>query len=142
MAKQSRELRATKTHDSAKVEHREVFDDNLLPEAYEIEKLHIMDPNILPWLKERAEKEQDFRHQAYNNRITITETKNCREHNTVRYAISIYFVLVLICVSASFLLIQADKNIAGSLFGGTGVILSLAVLLTKTKEKESSKEGH
>ena len=45
-----------------------VFDDSLLPEASEIEKLYKLDSHILEWLKKTAEKEQNFRHQAYTKK--------------------------------------------------------------------------
>ena len=57
MAKQSRKAQLTRsnTHQGHTIE--EVFDDNLLPDATEIQKLSELDPNIMTWLKERAEKE-------------------------------------------------------------------------------------
>ena len=56
MAKQSRKAQLTRsnTHQGHTIE--EVFDDNLLPDATEIQKLSELDPNIMTWLKERAEK--------------------------------------------------------------------------------------
>ncbi|MGB5990040.1 MAG: hypothetical protein WBG43_09895 [Marinifilaceae bacterium] len=35
----------------------EIMDDNLLPDVNEIERLTILDPHILDWLKVRAENE-------------------------------------------------------------------------------------
>src|SRR5690606_10333982 len=49
------------------------------PEATEVKKLHSLDPSILSWLKERAEKEQDFRHLAYSNKFEISERRSKRE---------------------------------------------------------------
>lgn len=131
MTKHRKEIRAAQNKDVARLEHTEVFDDNLLPDASEIEKLHTLDPNILQWLKSRAEKEQDFRHNSFDKRVQITENHNKREHNTTRMALMIYFLLVAACLSASYLLISNDKKIAGSIFGGVGVIMALAVLITR-----------
>lgn len=51
----------------------EVFDDNLLPDAPEIERLHRLDPNIMEFLKNSAQKEQEFRHRAFEERVTIVK---------------------------------------------------------------------
>jgi len=78
MAKQSR--RAQVSHSKNHQDHivEEVFDDNLLPDASEIKKLSELDPNIVQWLKERAEKEQDFRHKTYTSRIKLFSKKERR----------------------------------------------------------------
>lgn len=52
-------------------ENLETFDDNLLPEATEIKELFELDRTILSWLKNRAEKEQDFRHDLIHKRTDI-----------------------------------------------------------------------
>lgn len=132
MGKNQRQTRATVQRDGmARVEQHEVFDDNLLPDATQIEKLHSIDNGILPWLKSRAEKEQEFRHRAFNEKSGIIDKHNAKEHNTVRYGLTIYFVLVLGFGVASYFLIEKGLNVEGSVFGGTAVILALAVLVTK-----------
>ena len=42
------------------VEHNVAIDDSLLPNAYELEKLKEIDTNIIPWILERAEQEQNY----------------------------------------------------------------------------------
>jgi len=140
MAKHQREIKAARNRDQARYEHSEVFDDNLLPEATEIERLHHIDSSILEWLKTRAEKEQDFRHSAFNRRVTLVDKHNKRDHDTSRLALIFYFVLVGGCVTASYFLLQADKNLEGSIFGTAAVILALAVLITRRQAKSPGKE--
>ncbi len=140
MAKHHRQLRAGQNRDVATVEQTETHDDSLLPDAAEIEKLHALDPDILNWLKERAEKEQDFRHNAYTKRLSLIDGHNSREHNSNRMALIIYFVLMGACLYVSYLLIQQGKNIQGSIFGGTGLALALAVLITRREPKKPAKD--
>lgn len=140
MAKHKREVRVGKTHDVQRMEHTEVFDDNLLPDALEIQKLHAIDSTILTWLKDRAEQEQSFRHKAYDKRIDLIDVHNAREHNTNRFALIIYFLLVAGCLCASFYLISMGKNLQGTIFGGAGAVLAIAVLVArKEPEKPESK---
>lgn len=135
MSKATRQIKAAKVQGVARVEHTETFDDHLLPDAVEIEKLHQMDPKILEWLKDRAEQEQKFRHNAYESRIALHDKHNKREHDTTRWGLLIYLILVLVCVTGAFILVREGKNLAGSLFGGTGVILALAIIITKKPVK-------
>ena len=60
MAKQQKKQQVVKNQQGQGLLIEEVLDDNLLPDATEIEKLHRIDNNILEWLKQTAEKEQEF----------------------------------------------------------------------------------
>lgn len=133
MAQHRRDIKAAKGGQMQKFEHSEVFDDNLLPDAGEIEKLSKLDPDILTWLKERAAKEQDFRHDAYDKRLAVVDKHNRRDHNTSRFALVVYFFLVAACITAAFFLVREGHNLQGSIFGSAAVVLALAVLLTRRK---------
>ena len=54
MAKQSRKAQVVKSHLGKGQVVEEIFDDNLLPDASEIERLHRIDTNILEWLKQKG----------------------------------------------------------------------------------------
>lgn len=139
MAKHTRGIRAAKQNNIQQIEHSEVFDDSLLPEAGEIEKLNAIDPSIIGWLKTRAEKEQEFRHDAFNRRVKIVDAHNQREHNTSRFGLTVYFLLVAGCIVCSYLLLQDNHKTEGSLFGGAAVVLALAVLISRKKPQAPEK---
>lgn len=141
MAKHKRELRTAQNQVEglSRIEHTEVFDDNLLPEASEIQKLSNIDPNILPWLKERAAKEQDFRHVAYEKRLKLSDNHDTRIHTTTRLGLLIYFILVIACISAAFILVREGKNLEGTIFGGVGGIVALAILINKKSPEQPQK---
>jgi uncharacterized membrane protein len=141
MAKHKRELRTAQNQGQglSRIEHTEVFDDNLLPDASEIQQLSSIDPNILPWLKERAAKEQDFRHDSYEKRLNLTDKHDSREHTTTRIGLIIYFLLVFACILAAFILIREGKNLEGTIFGGVGGIVALAILLNKKSTDQPQK---
>lgn len=135
MAKQVRQVVAKKDHSRQQVEHSEVFDDNMLPDAVEIERLHQMDQSIIPWLKACAEKEQDFRHKFSTERLKVTNDHDRRTHNTTRWGLAVYCFLSSLCLVGAFILIREGKNLEGSIFGGAAVILALAVLVNKKSDK-------
>lgn len=140
MAQHRRDIKAAKGGQIQKFEHSEIFDDSLLPDAGEIEKLSKVDPEILTWLKSRAEKEQDFRHEAYSKRLKVVDNHNRRDHNTSRFALIVYFFLVAACVTASFFLVREGHNVQGTIFGSAAIILALAVLLTRRKTKDPNSD--
>lgn len=140
MAKHRRDIKAAKQNNLQRFEHSEIFDDSLLPEAGEIEKLAKIDNDILNWLKSRAEKEQDFRHEAFKKRLTLVNQHNRRDHNTARFALIVYFFLVAACIVGSYLLLRDDHKTEGSMFGGAAVILALAVLITRRRPKEPKED--
>lgn len=139
MAKHKRQVRAALNKDISKLEHTEVFDDHLLPEASEIQQLSTIDPYIITWLKERAAKEQDFRHETFKSRIKLTDDHDRREHTTTRLGLAVYFLLVLGCLAASFILVREDHDIEGSIFGGAAVIFAFTVLLTRKQTHQLNK---
>lgn len=102
----------------------EVFDDNLLPDAAEIEKLYAIDPHILEWLKQSADKEQAFRHEAFKMKTDLVKSneKGIRRVNSMGLIFS--FILTLASMGFSSWLIYCDHEILGSVFGG-GIILSI-----------------
>ena len=140
MSSHKRQIKAAKTHEQQSLEHTEVFDDNLLPPSTEIERLNQIDPHILEWLKTRAEKEQDFRHGAYSRQQDHVEKQNKREHGTARYGLTIYFILVSLCIGASYLLLREGHSVQGSLFGGAAIVLALAVLVGRNVKKKPKQE--
>lgn len=136
MSTTKKELKLGRNLHSQAIQHTEEYDDNLLPDAAQIEKLHQLDNTILPWLKERAEQEQKFRHSAYDKRIKLVDEHNCRDHNTARYALTIYMFLVAGCILASYLLIKDGHNMQGTIFGGAAAVLALAVLITRRQPQK------
>jgi uncharacterized membrane protein len=145
MGKYGRQIKAQKNQNIQRVEHTvehtEVFDDNLLPDASEIEKLAQMDPLIIEWLKDRAAKEQDYRHSFSSRQLEIGNNHSRRDHNTTRCALFIYFSLVAGCIIFSYFLIRDGKDLQGTIFGGTAAVLAFAVLLTrKPQPKEDLKK--
>jgi uncharacterized membrane protein len=138
MTKHKRQITATRQHNQQSLQHAEEVDDSLLPDAAEIEKLHSLDPQILPWLKARAEQEQTFRQKAFLDRNGKIDNQNKREHNTIRYGLTLYSLLVGLCIAASYFLLDNGHSVQGSLFGGAAIVLALAVLVSrKTPSKKT-----
>ena len=139
MAKQSRKAQLTRsnTHQGHTIE--EVFDDNLLPDATEIQKLSELDPNIMTWLKERAEKEQEFRHGAFNQRLEIV-SKTERGSRLINY-LGLFFSFLLLSggMYLSYTLIIEKHEFIGSIFSGVMLIAIASIFMSKVKSNNNEK---
>ncbi len=116
----------------------EVFDDNLLPDAAEIEKLYAIDPHILEWLKKSADKEQAFRHEAFKMKTDLVKSneKGFRNVNTMGLVFS--FILTLAAMGFSSWLIYCNHEILGSIFGGGVIIAIISAFLSKVINKHNN----
>lgn len=139
MAKQSRKAQVSRSenHEGHIVE--EIFDDNLLPDASEIKKLSELDPTIIQWLKERAEKEQNFRHKTYISRVELVSKteKGLRWVNYLGLLCS--FVLLGGGMYLSYILIIKNYEILGSIFSGVLLISIASIFLSKVKSNNNEK---
>lgn len=119
-------------------ENTEVFDDNLLPDAAEITALSQIDPNIITWLKERAEKEQDFRHEIFKRRTEILESDVVGTQKLNMRGMTYAFVIIMSGMAFSAFLIYLGHLLTGSIFSGLTILYAAALFYKrKTQDKES-----
>ncbi|WP_294287126.1 hypothetical protein [uncultured Chryseobacterium sp.] len=132
MAKQQRRQQVVRTQQG---QHghmvEEVFDDNLLLDAAEIEKLYAIDPHILEWLKQSADKEQAFRHKAFETKTDLVRNneRSFRKVNTMGLVFS--FILTLAAMAFSSWLIYCNHEVLGSIFGGSVILAIISAFLSK-----------
>ena len=138
MAKGSRKQQVVKSGGKQGHLLEETFDDSLLPDVNEIEKLTALDPNILQWLKDRAEKEQEFRHSIVREKIDLVK-KNDRGTRWINYS-GLFFSFMIIGggMFISYLLIINSFEVIGTIF--TGVILLGIVSIFMSKVKSNNQE--
>ena len=135
MAKQQKKQQVVKNQQGQGLLIEEILDDNLLPDATEIEKLHRIDNNILEWLKQTAEKEQEFRHQAFTKKLQIAEDSEKGLRRISQLGIIFSFIIVVLGMFFSGFLIYIGQTIIGTIFAG-GIILSIvSAFLSKVKAK-------
>ena len=135
-AKQQRSIKQTAIQRPGQVgsqhELTEVFDDNLLPDAAEIEKLQRMDPEIFKWLKDRAAAEQEFRHTAYSRRLTLADADGKRCHHLNILGMILAFFLMVVSFGFSAYLIYQKQVLTGTVFSGATMLL-IAITFIKRK---------
>lgn len=122
------------------IEHSETVDDNLLPDAAEIERLHKIDPSILDWLKKRAEQEQTFRHEFHNYRADLIHDneRNNRLLNTMGLIFA--FLIFMAGMGLGFWLINKDHTITGTIFSGGTLLAGAGMFINRKYVANKQKE--
>lgn len=116
-------------------EQKTVVDDNLLPSADELAKLNEVSKDIIPWIMERTEKEQDARIKFNEDRMHLSEKDLKFAHKYNMTALIMAFLIVILFLSASFYLIISGKEIIGSIFAG-GTIVGIISYFLNSKKKQ------
>lgn len=137
MAKQSRKASLSKSENQQGHIFEETFDDSLLPDATEIQKLHQIDPDILNWLKDRAEKEQEFRHNAFSKRVRMV-SKSEKGSRWINY-LGLFFSFILLSggMFLSYTLIVEGHEVLGSVFSGVMLISIASIFMSKVKSNNN-----
>ena len=150
MAKQTRQTKAVSIHSQGKgaqIEHSESYDDSLLPDAEELTKLKILDPNIMDWVKSRTEKEQDARLEFNKNKIGLLQTDQKRNFIIDIITVLCSFIIILSAMFFSGLLIYLKCTITGTIFAGVTIVIVVTAFLNfikiipKTNINQTNKIG-
>ena len=149
MAKASQKFKskaiANQHGQGASYEQEASYDDSLLPEAVELQKLQAIDPNIMDWIKVRTEKEQDMRHEFTRRKLTLVEKGQKMAYNVDRITVSFAFLLMIAGMAISGCLLYYGHLVEGSIFGGTTLFFAVKSFLNfnkdvaKPEKKESPK---
>ena len=136
MAKQQQHTKVIATRNEGAIEQQTIVDDSLLPSADELAKLQSIDPHIIGWILERAEKEQDARLAFNANRIHLAQS----EHGIVKLSLWIAFALVLAGMVMSALFAYLGMEIIGTIFGGASIIMCVQSFLRFGRKEQQGKK--
>lgn len=132
MTKRAEQNKISSTPNGVALEHNTVYDDNLLPAADELCKLNALDPDIVPWVKNRTEIEQ-------NARIKFNLRRTALAFREINYSAFLTFAGLILCVGViigifylSYDLIMNGHETAGMLFGG-GDVVGVLMAINKFK---------
>ena len=125
MSKKQEQTRGIARRDGVSIEKNTIVDDSLLPAAEELEKLKQVDPAIIEWIMRRTEKEQDNRLQFNTENIKLAH----KDIGITRTALWLAFVLAIATLSLGALFIYFGKEVAGTIFGGVGVLIIIQSFL-------------
>lgn len=140
MAKQQRKQQIVRGEHGQGHLVEEIFDDNLLPDASEIEKLQALDPKIMEWLKSSAEREQNFRHSVYTERLNLVKRADRGDRWVNILGLIFSFIIVLSGMVFSAFLIYEGHEVLGSIFAGGLIISIISLFLSKVKKQNGDEK--
>lgn len=128
MGRKAEQNRLTTGANGVQLEHNTVYDDNLLPAADELAKLHSLDNGIIPWVKKRTEVEQDGRIWFNKKRLKLAGREiNFAGASTI-LGLLLTAGLMAFFFYLSYNLILGGHEILGGIFGIADVCGLLSVL--------------
>lgn len=141
MGKQNRHTKGVAVHQGkdkgVHYEQHESYDDSLLPDAVELEKLKALDPKVMEWIKDRTAKEQDGRLDFNKRKMALLEKGQICMIRIDAYSITCALIIVLAGMGLSAYLIHKGDRISGSLFGGGTLLIAISAFLNFRKNKNT-----
>lgn len=135
MAKHNRQTKGlTHPNRGSAYVQQETYDDSLLPEAIELQKLKDLDPTIIEWIKERTAKEQDARIDFNDRKMGLIEKSSSRGFFIDFYAITCAFIIIMAGMALSYFLIKNNLTVIGTIFAGGTLVLAANAFLNFRKK--------
>ena len=133
MSKQGIQTRISVSDGLVQAEESMVHDNSLLPVADELERFVAIERELLGWLKERAEKEQDARIDFNANRVQEHRLQGKRAYVVNLVSLFMAFAIIVGGGFASVLLALKGLSLEGSILGGVTLVAAAGVFLKKQK---------
>jgi len=99
--------------------------ESLLPVPEELAKFKDIDPSIVGWMMQYADKEQEVRLKFNLERLSLAKS----EQGIVKTSLWLAFAIAVLFISLSGTLIYSGLEIAGSIFGGVALLLCVQAFL-------------
>lgn len=110
-----------------------IIDDNYLPSADELQKYQTISKDIIPWIMDRVEKEQNARLKFNDDNMNLAKKDLKFRQLYDIIALILAFVLVIIALAATIWLLIEGYNIAGTFLAGGTIAVVVYALLDKRK---------
>ena len=121
----------------ATYEHQENYEESILPDASELLKLKEVDPNLVPWLISRIEKEQDSRLSFNERQVSLLEKETSRSFCVTMLQLCLAFGAMLLGMGLSAFMLYLKLEIVGTIFAGVSLIATINAFLNFKKGKDS-----
>ena len=124
----AKQHRSQHTH----LSHLEI-DDNPLPNPEELEKYKALDPDIIQWIKTRADKEQDGRLTIMSSESKLRTDGARRRYKIDQLTLWFAFIIIIMGLGTTIYFVSIDKSIAGSVAGGATILAAAKAFLNFRK---------
>jgi len=121
----SKQMQGQARSDGNRTEFGIMVQESLLPVPEDLAKFKEIDPAIVGWMMQYADREQDTRTKFNMERIGLMKS----EHSIVKTSLWLAFTLAILFLLLSGVLIYCGMEIAGTIFGGAALILCVQAFL-------------
>ena len=135
----SKQLQGEARTDGKKTAVGFMMQESLLPVPEELAKFKEIEPAIVNWLMQYADREQDTRikNQEANIKMQTAmidfdlERLNLArsEHHTVKTSLWLAFFIAVLFIALAAILIFCGQEIAGTIFGGVALVFCVQAFL-------------
>jgi len=102
---------------------------SVLPPAEELQKLKEVNPEIIDWILNNANKEQDHRHQFDNDKVLLTK-KDLNLNFCINITCIVFAFILMVCfIASSVWMINNNYPVAGTIFAGTSIVGVIALFM-------------
>lgn len=133
-------VKAAAKRSPGQLQHQVEIDDSPLPSPEELERYHSLDPTLMEWLKNRADKEQDARLKIYQVDADLRLGAQNKRYRVDVYTLTLAFLIILSGMFFSSFLLIRGFNLAGTIFAGISVIAAAKAFLNFRKPSMPPKQ--
>jgi len=108
--------------------------ESLLPAPEDLAKFKEIEPSIVTWMMQYADKEQEVRTAFNMERIKLAKS----EHGIVKASLLLAFFVAVLFLALAAILILLGQNIAGTIFGGVALVLCVQSFLKFGRNRSDS----
>ena len=109
--------------------------DSTLPSPQELSDYQRIDPNIVKFLMETAQKEQQHRHKMEVEKMKVVKSSESRTTRINLWGMFFAFLALVTLVGLSALALYLDKPWFAGIFGFTAVVSIVSVFINAGKNK-------
>lgn len=114
------------------------YDDNVLPTPQELEAYKHVDPRIVDFLLETAQKEQAFRHDIENKKVKIVGNADSGNRRMDLCGMIFAFLALLALIGLSAFALYLDKPWFAGIFGSGTIITIVSVFVKRNNSSDET----
>lgn len=109
------------------------YEDNILPSPQELEAYKQVDPKIVDFLIESAQKEQVFRHSIENKKIELVGNADRGNRSMDRLGMFLAFLALILSLGVSAFALYLDKPWFAGIFGSGSILGIVSIFIRRGK---------
>lgn len=128
---------ATSQGQAKQIEQTLTVDDSTLPSPQDLAAYKDIDPKIVEHLLELTKKEQNHRHNIYNQKMKIIRRTESRAERMNFWGMTFAFLCMVLFIGLTAFALYLDKPWFAGFFGLTSLISIISIFINAGKNTDS-----